>query len=166
MKIQTLLRHVADNLDNDRIAGYGLLYRNRESDRQAADLIDWQKPENYTLGDELPQEPEQFVPVVGEECEFNVHLESNPASFVVVTVISIIEGRIYFYRKDQKLNSCGGRVIKSNNYYHDFRPIKTEREKVINAALNGLTGEFDGFVMDTVIGQLYDAGMLVMPESK
>lgn len=44
-----------------------------------------------------------------------------------------------------------------------FRPLNTEREKVIEYAMAGISGAFTGEA-DNIIGQLYDAGMLTMPK--
>lgn len=171
MKIQALLRHVADNLDNDRVAGYGLLYRNRESGRLTADLIEWRNPHNYNLDAskiELPQELEYLVPVAGEECEvycaYNQGEPDKDMAWRKTTILSIVgaienEGLVTF--ETGWSEQWYGETDICN--LREFRPVRTEREKVIGAA-NSAVGA-GGYTIEWA-SVLYDAGMLVMPESK
>jgi hypothetical protein len=48
-----------------------------------------------------------------------------------------------------------------------FRPIKSDREKAIEAAHNILLEKgYNSRIMDNAIGHLYDAGLLRLPEDK
>ena len=96
----------------------------------------------------IPQEPETFVPVVGEECEMLItRFEPVMPLFIgdQVIVIEIASAEIAYNIREM-----------------DFRPIKTEREKVIES----LSGKIchpsvTEFTKEEVIGALYDLGKLI-----
>lgn len=47
----------------------------------------------------------------------------------------------------------------------DFRPIRTEKERVVEAAIQAAGFGEDATIVPIIIGRLYDAGCLKMPES-
>lgn len=49
MKLEELLRHVADNVEAGRSAGHGLLYKKGFEDEEKAYGIFWNDPEGYEL---------------------------------------------------------------------------------------------------------------------
>lgn len=126
---------------------------------------EWSETTGVRRGNLLPQEPDQFMPKVGEECEYNVEQPHLAPCFNKVTVIAIIGKRIYFYDNTDDLQENGGREIYNTVKYLDhFRPIKTEREKVIEWAYEATSSY--GTILDGVLGTLFDLGALTIPESK
>lgn len=74
------------------------------------------------------------------------------------------------------LDDCGAIVYRIDGFYgakmdqNSFRPIRTEREKAIDAAVKVCTGvniatTTDGLTMKT-LNKLYDAGLLRLPDNK
>ena len=96
------------------------------------------------------------LPPVGTVCEYDSQLD-----WEICKVIAINGKAIAF--------TCDGdkdRIFVTNAEKTDFRPLKTEREKAIEAAIqamqpNSLTG-----TMALWFGKLYDAGLLRLPEDK
>ena len=97
---------------------------------------------------ELPQE--QFVPVVGEECEINLDLKWQEVYICGKTK----EGTFVF--EDNR-----GYVDSSVTGTTKFRPIKTEREKVIEGAINIMNDSIDDSQEGWAVA-LYEAGMLTI----
>ncbi|PCI53644.1 MAG: hypothetical protein COB36_11975 [Alphaproteobacteria bacterium] len=121
------------------------------------DKFDWKKDSN-TWSDliELPQEPETFVPVVGEECEIKSNNNWNPIDILAVTAQHVIFNEIG--KENEQI------VYLLNR---KFRPIKTEREKVIEWALKQDCPPCDGMLSRTdFCGELFDLGALKIPETK
>jgi len=112
--------------------------------------------------EELPQEPEQFVPVVGEECTLNAHIsplafsDDAPVSCLVVAIYKdwIVLAREGWPPMTARLKDC------------ELSPVKSECEKVCELAVAGISGVVDEKTLNMIVGQLYDAGMLSMPEAK
>jgi len=106
---------------------------------------------------ELPQEPETFMPKVGEECEFKSSTKSE----------SWWEGLYVGPARDglhvvQETNGAG--VYARKGFV--FRPLKTEREKVIEWALTQDCHPCDGMLSRTdFCGVLFDQGALKIPDS-
>ena len=111
---------------------------------------------------ELPQEPEQFVPKVGEACEYTA-INSHNGEYSAVEA-----GR--WYECKEIIAFHGGFVWTSDNGLRLlsntlFRPIKTEREKVIEWAVKEWKRE-DYPAIGNFFGSMYDLGALTLPESK
>lgn len=93
------------------------------------------------------------LPPVGAVCEYDSQLD-----WEICKVVAINGKAIAF--------TCDGdkdRIFVTNAEKTDFRPLKTEREKAIEAAKE-LIKSFD--IPPAVYGALYDAGLLRLPEEK
>jgi len=94
---------------------------------------------------ELPQEPETFVPVVGEECEWRVcnEWETVKVNYIGewVTLIQVCDTEMAF---NTKQNSGNG------------RPMKTDRERFIEQG--NKTPFCGGQYIGNYLGDLYDNG--------
>ena len=108
---------------------------------------------------ELPQEPEQFVPKVGEECEMLINSWHPKGEWEKVTplfiggqliVVDIVSAEIAYNAKEM-----------------DFRPIKTERKRIEEWVLSKIDC-LEDFQLDQaiMITKMLDLGCLVIPESK
>ena len=111
---------------------------------------------------ELSQVPEAFVPVVGEACEYTA-IKSHNGEYSAVEA-----GR--WYECKEIIAFHGGFVWTSDNGLRllsntIFRPIKTERERVIEWAMKEWMRE-DHSTTENLFGSMYDLGALTMPESK
>jgi len=98
-----------------------------------------------------PQEPEQYIPVVGEECE------------------ALLEGE-WLYAEALKHHASSGAIAfdfgDCLKWSADFRPIKTKREKIKEWVESKIDCTED-FQMDQaiMINKMLDLGCLVIPES-
>jgi len=110
------------------------------------------KDPNYL--ENLPQEPEQFVPKVGEECEINLDFK-----WQTVYICGKNKGGAFVFEDHR------GYVDSSIAEITKFRPIKTEREKVIEWAVKEWKRE-DYPAIGNFFGSMYDLGALTLPESK
>jgi len=100
---------------------------------------------------ELSQVPEQYMPKVGDECEWKIGCLCRKGTYVGI-------------------NSRGSYVVEIDGEYKgyhkhqiEFRPIKTEREKVIEWARKEWFG-FSG-TRESFDGYLFDIGALKIPDS-
>lgn len=91
------------------------------------------------------------LPPVGCECEVFVSDESKWMNF---EVIAIRDGYVLGWCHE---GLCGFQSSEKS----EFRPLRTDREKAIDAAMNEIKVE-DGFIYSSrsIIEKLYDAGML------
>ena len=109
----------------------------------------------------LPQEPETFVPVVGEECELTPHNAMwgfSNGETVRCTVVGLHLDWIVVVQEHcapitTRLDKC------------DLAPVKSEREEIIDMAVFAMNDSIDdsqeGWAM-----ALFDAGMLSLPGDK
>ncbi len=109
----------------------------------------------------LPQEPEQYTPNVGEWCEWR----GKSGGFWVKAKVSAIELDTFVFWQDENSGYRPNKFEIMDFSSVNVRPIKTEREKVIGAALGGVSGVLETPEVLLFINQLYDAGMLTMPEN-
>ena len=105
---------------------------------------------------EVVQEPEQFVPVVGEECEVWHGDEWHTCLFLGVILYGdygyqIIEGEFK-----------GG--MNGDKDLSHFRTVKTYREKVIAWAMKEWMSKVHS-TTENLFGSMYDLGALSMPEN-
>ena len=97
----------------------------------------------------LPQEPEAYMPKAGEECEMLIIKWEPVMPLFVGEQVVVVE--------------IATAEISYSISAMEFRPIKTEREKVIEW-INSNIDNIDHY--DSVlIGRLYDAGALKMPDN-
>tara|TARA_R110000850_G_C9963662_1_gene464603 strand:+ start:276 stop:764 length:489 start_codon:yes stop_codon:yes gene_type:complete len=98
---------------------------------------------------ELPQEPEAYMPKAGEECEVESDCRGVWKKAMYVGVDSIGS---HVFDVDKR------HLWRIDSIDILVRPIKTEREKVIEWASNIAPIDRDG-----VFGALYDLGALTIP---
>lgn len=103
--------------------------------------------ENWFNAIKLPQEPEQYFPQTGTYCE----------------VLDGIWHKAWYIGRDED----GSPTYRYDGTLHNgaiqFRPLKTEREKVIEWAHCEFMASGG---IDEIFGDLYDMGALTMPEAK
>jgi len=122
----------------------------------------WFRISNVVVRDdliEIPQEPEQWVPVVGEECEYLFGF--NPALTAAVKIKAVTDEYVIFVETGKK-NEQVVPYIKEK-----FNPVKTEREKIkewVESKIDCIEDfQFDQAIM---INEMLDLGCLVIPEDK
>ncbi|PCI53645.1 MAG: hypothetical protein COB36_11980 [Alphaproteobacteria bacterium] len=100
----------------------------------------------------IPQEPETFVPVVGEECEYSIQ---KSGSFHRCKIVDIGEVGVYLDTLHLFMNVWAP--------YEDveFRPI-TDRQKVEEWVNSKIDCNMDEAIM---LAKLLDLGCLVIPDS-
>ena len=113
----------------------------------------------------LPQEPEAYMPKIGEECECLPHNDMWGFKGISVSVgrIEHISGdHFWWFSHTESLNVIS-RLDKA-----DFRPIKTESEKVVQWTKASIRNEFGEEVLthESMFGYLHKIGALTIPESK
>ena len=91
------------------------------------------------------------MPPVGEKCEFKLGNFWKPCE---------IKGEAFDYGHRLVLVQIG-EGCKTTGEVKLFRPIKSDREKAIEAA-----GSICKLDLADVFGELYDAGLLSLPEDK
>ena len=125
--------------------GRGFIYISHSDDWCSFDL---EGNRNFRDSIVLPQEPEAYIPQVGEECEvLIIKWEPVMPLFVgqQVVVVEIATAEISY-----SISAM------------EFRPIKTERERVIEFAMSKWEEGTHGKVL---LGHLYDKGALKMPDN-
>lgn len=96
----------------------------------------------------------KYVPVVGETCEYKVFNEWG-------------ECTIDFMGKELLVYSTA--THNEFSLWHKsviFRPIKTEREKFVEAALEATTNSNCYFSRSDIIGLMYDSGLFQLKDKQ
>lgn len=119
-------------------------------------------PLNYHMGDviKLPQTPEAYMPKVGEECEFQKCDTDGGLDWTYCYVAGETKDGacIILHDADDDLH-----FAFTSNCNIKFRPIKTEREKVVVWAER----ETEHIITSCkLLGHLYDLGALIIPEGE
>lgn len=99
----------------------------------------------------LPQNPEAYMPKVGEEC---LWFSDKTQVWTHTKLIAIHESSAWLE---------GEAVVSIDYSYEQFRPIKTEREKTEQWAFDQWLA-YNG-TMNTFCGHLYNLGALTIPET-
>lgn len=109
------------------------------------------------------------LPPVGFECLCQAKKDVGRSSFCKVKIVGYGKTTVAMESLQNIINAKAGDLFVESFDDLEFRPIRTEREKVIDAALkvSAHTSKQDPRdMMVAVIHKLYEAGMLVLPPKK
>jgi len=109
----------------------------------------------------LPQEPEQYMPKVGDECEYVIN---DSDSWYKCQIFDIGQVGIYMYCHHFDTSDYMYQWVRKATVA--FRPIKTEREKVIEWAMDKVCEPLNILDDSKAMGHLYDLGALKIPDSE
>ena len=98
------------------------------------------------------------LPPVGIECEYLCDEFGNYKACKILA--------IHGYTAAFCIDAFANTIFTGANSTHKFRPIRTEREKTIEAALSVMLTNTISNTQHKTINKLYDAGLLRLPESK
>lgn len=109
------------------------------------------------------------IPPIGEKCEVRFDNDDHPTWFPCVFKGGF-DAKIWFGCIGNLQQVLTEKVVFS--HLVTFRPIQTHEHKVIEQAVLTITGDENatiqgaGGAIGDVLKDLYDAGMLVMPDNK
>ena len=101
------------------------------------------------------------LPPVGTECEVLNHQFTSNAAWEKCTIIFM--GKFKCIYNSESCHERVGSVELTGAI--EFRPICTEREKAIDAAIN-IIKKSKEWTFKEIMAELYDAGSLRLPEDK
>ena len=99
------------------------------------------------------------LPKAGECCEYKFQNPDVSWQLVQVNYISAKHAILTILEDGNECHADGFKVA-------DFRPVRTDKEKVIEFALSKIHNGMNRHAAPYIIEQIYDAGLLRLPDSK